>query len=178
MKLTSEEVSKRYRHSITGKINQIYYNQRGSSKRRNHKMPTYTKDEFEKWLLEETIFMELFKLWELSDYSRFTAPSVDRIDDTVGYTMKNIQVMTWQENKDKAHRDRASGKLKVSYNSKGNPKGRPALAVVQLTMQGLVIKDYPSIREAAKSTSTLECNISRCCNEGAKSAGGFIWKHK
>lgn len=37
-------------------------------------------------------------------------------------------------------------------------------------------KTYPSINEAYRSTGIKSCNISQCCNNIRKTAGGFHWR--
>lgn len=40
------------------------------------------------------------------------------------------------------------------------------------------ISEYPSIREAGRMTKIERGNISKCCKNKVKSAGGYIWKYK
>lgn len=40
-----------------------------------------------------------------------------------------------------------------------------------------IITEYESVKVASEVTKVNNTNISRCCNGGAKTAGGFIWKH-
>lgn len=51
-------------------------------------------------------------------------------------------------------------------------------AVVQCDLNGVPLKEWKSIREAAKRTNTEEKNISACCRGRRYSAGGYIWKYK
>lgn len=53
-----------------------------------------------------------------------------------------------------------------------------AIPVVQYDKHMNFIKEYASGREAARQTGISDRNISRCCRGLAKSAGGYIWKHK
>ena len=68
-------------------------------------------------------------------------PSVDRIDDNIGYTISNIQLMTWGENDKKAHDDMRDGKLI------GGNKNKP---VLQFTKDGKFIAEYISQNEASR----------------------------
>lgn len=53
-----------------------------------------------------------------------------------------------------------------------------SIPVVQYDKQLNFIKEYPSGREAMRQTGVNDRGISRCCRGLAKSAGGYIWKHK
>lgn len=64
--------------------------------------------------------------------------------------------------------------LRKSINSRNHPsKSKP---VYQFTLNGKILKKYPSIKEAARCTSVKEANISSVCYGGkSKSAGGYLW---
>ena len=59
---------------------------------------------------------------------------------------------------------------------------RSALAqsktVLQFDKNGNFIKEWISIREAARITNMSAGNIVRCCKEKSEFCGGFIWKYK
>jgi len=52
--------------------------------------------------------------------------------------------------------------------------------VLQFTKEGVLIKEWNSIAQAAKALSLHGSTIGSCCKNkrGCKSAGGFIWKYK
>lgn len=43
---------------------------------------------------------------------------------------------------------------------------------------GVFLKEYPSMREAERQTGIKNQNISKCCNNRVKTAGGYEWKLK
>lgn len=49
--------------------------------------------------------------------------------------------------------------------------------VEQYTVDGVFVKNYSSLRDAAKAVGTTHSNISRVCTEQQKSAKGFVWKY-
>lgn len=55
-------------------------------------------------------FLELFSLWEQSDYERKLTPSIDRKLSNQGYTLDNIQWITHSENSRKGVISRHYGK--------------------------------------------------------------------
>lgn len=69
-----------------------------------------------------------------------------------------------------------SDKAKERYRLNGPNKNRYMKCIVQLSMDGEFIAEYPSMREAKNVTGVN--NISNCCRGYYKSAGGFIWKYK
>lgn len=50
--------------------------------------------------------------------------------------------------------------------------------IIQSTRDNIFIKEYPSIKEAAKENMISITSISNALNGRAKSAGGFTWKYK
>lgn len=50
--------------------------------------------------------------------------------------------------------------------------------VYQFTKDCVLVKKYPSIKQASRETGIKETNISSVCKDGkSSSAGGFIWSH-
>ena len=150
-----------------GLVHKIYGQQRSRSKTANRIMPTYTLQELKQWFREQPNANQLYDAWKASGYDKWLKPSVDRKDDDKGYSMDNIQLMTWRENLDKSHSDRKSGR-----NNKANK------AVVQMDMDGEFIAEYHSQSEAGRVVGLLQGSIRQCCIGKSKSAGGFKWKHR
>lgn len=61
-------------------------------------------------------------------------------------------------------------------------KGRKAFwltkAVIQCSMNGEFIREFESIRDAAKAVKSSPANISMCCKGIYSSCKGFKWKLK
>jgi group I intron endonuclease len=51
-------------------------------------------------------------------------------------------------------------------------------SVIQYDKNMNFISEYLSIRDAERKTNINRSNISKCCKNKVKSAGGFIWKYK
>lgn len=60
------------------------------------------------------------------------------------------------------------------YNN-GYSHGKP---VLQYTLDGQFVAEYPSAAEASRKNKIIVQNICSCCNYIIKSAGGYIWKYK
>ena len=50
--------------------------------------------------------------------------------------------------------------------------------VLQYSIDGQFISEYPSYNEAERQTGIHHAHISSCCRGKRKTAGGFIWKNK
>jgi len=161
---------KAYWHTKKGLVSKIYNSQRGSSKKRKHPLPTYTKEELKEWLYSQKKFHVLYDNWKRLDFQRAYTPSVDRIDDGLGYTMRNIQLMTWKENQGKYFNDLRLGKATSMV--------KPQKPILQYTKKNEFISEYPSANEAGRRTKTSQSSITACCKGRYKSAGGFIWRYK
>lgn len=56
------------------------------------------KEDFYEWAINNRSFKALFTKYKNSGYQRRFAPSVDRIDSTKGYFLKNMEFVTMAEN--------------------------------------------------------------------------------
>lgn len=73
--------------------------QRDRSKKRGHQPPAYTKEELTAWLLDQPNWIQLCSDWKKSNFESDLAPSIDRLDNSKGYSFDNIQLITWKENR-------------------------------------------------------------------------------
>ncbi len=141
-----------------GIVTQIWNDQIKNSKKRNHSPPAYKREWLEDFILNHKLFNNLFNEWVKSKYDTNLKPSIDRKNNDIGYTKKNIRLMTWRENNDKG---RISNRKKV----------------YQYTLENKLINTFSHAKEAAIQTKTHFSNIGRCCNGFGKTANGFIWKY-
>ena len=149
-----------------GLISRIYYNQRHSSKVRNHPMPCYTLNEFKIWIKKQKSFYDYYNKWVMSDYKKELTPSCDRLDDYKPYTFDNIRLTVWINNKKKSHNDRVNG-----INNKSSK------SVIQFNINGDFINKYYSIKQAERETSIDNSHIVKCCQGKRKTAGKYIWRY-
>jgi group I intron endonuclease len=69
-----------------------------------------------------------------------------------------------------------SGKMsKHSIQKMSQSSGKP---VTQYTVEGVLIKEWSSSKEAGYVLNIHYENISACCRQKIKSAGGFIWRFR
>ena len=164
-----KECLKSCHHSFKGLTSRIYNTQKQNSKKRNHPLPNYTREEFIDWFKDQRNWETLFKKWIESNYSKYLVPSADRKDDYKPYTLDNLRLTTWNKNRLRIYEDQKNGN-----NNKINK------AVVQYDLEENFIDDYHSINHAARVTKIHCSNICNCCKgkKGYLQAGGFIWKYK
>ena len=155
-----------YGRTFIGFMSKSYSSQKLRSKKRNHAPPLYTKDQLLNWVIEQPMFDGLWNNWVNSKYSKNLKPSIDRIDDTKGYSFDNIQMMTWDENNKKGHLD--------SFNGTNTSNCK---AVDKLTLEGEFIAKYHSSSAAARGIGKLVADICLCCKGGRKTAYGFKWRY-
>ena len=124
-------------------IGVIYNNQRNSSRKRDHDMPKYTLDELRVWANGQQKFHKLYEIWQESGRDIDLVPSIDRKDNSKGYSFDNIQLMTWKENKDKEYL---------------NAAGR--VPIYRISTDYSIIKEYKDALEASKDLNINTSGIT------------------
>lgn len=156
---------KEYYKTKEGLLSKLYTRQSVSSRIRKHPKQSYSRQEFREWCLNQEIYHILYNVWVESEYNQEFLPSIDRKDDDIPYTLENIQITTWYKNREKLYFDKKEGK-----NNKQNQK------IGQYSINGILIKEFYSQRQAERETKVNQASIQRCCTGKNKTAGGFIWK--
>lgn len=154
-----------YDKTEKGVIRVMYKAQKANSKKRNHLPPFYSKEELSKWLYENN-FKELYDSWKLSGYKKELKPSCDRINDYKRYTLCNIILTTWKENKDKQTNDILTGK---------STSGERCKPVLQFDLKMNLIAEYVSFSSAKR---IVGYSMERALKTGRKTRTGFYWKYK
>ena len=155
-----------YFRTKKGLVDRIYSTQKSTSKRRGDVPPTYSRGELRGWLYSQEKFHLLYDNWKRLDYQSEYKPSIDRKNDYIGYTMSNIQLMTWGENNKKGISD--------TKNGINNKKSR---SVLQFGLDGKLIAEHHSIRSAERKTGVSQRSIGAVCDGKRKSSVGFIWRY-
>lgn len=100
----NNEVTKRYEKTLKGYLTRTYRNMlsrvKGIVKNKAHLykgLEILAREDFYKWSIDSN-YPELLKKYEESCYDRKLAPSVDRKDPLIGYTLDNIRWVTFSEN--------------------------------------------------------------------------------
>ena len=159
------EYATKYRRSKIGKIRHLYTSQIHNSKVRNHSLPNYSYEELFIWITTKTNFNQLYDDWAKADFNKQLSPSCDRLDDFKPYTLNNLRMVTWKENKTKQNTDKKLGKT------------TGLKPVLQLSKAGNCMTIYFSIAEAGRQTKIRSDSIVAVCKGHRNSAGGFHWQY-
>ena len=156
---------------IEDHVRNLYNNQKSGSIARGHSEPAYTYEELLDWVISQDNFISLYSIYKLSGCDRYMAPSIDRIDETRGYSFDNIRLVTWRDNVNRSYSDRKEGIGK---------SGEICVAVNKYDLNGTYLCTYHSFAAAARDLPEKKstANIAKACQEGAerKSVGGFMFR--
>ena len=151
--MNSEKLKQR--RTRYGVVKTLHNNKKGS--RYNMKL---TIDELYEWMIGQDKFEELYINWVNSGYKKDMTPSIDRISDYGEYTLDNMQLMAWIDNRKKGHADQVAGRntkcTKAVIDGDGN--------------------EYYSIAEAVRRTGFR--GISNCVRGDTKTSGGTTWRYQ
>ena len=102
---TNNATTKKYEKTHKGFLVRTYRNMlsrvSGVTKNKNHLYlgkEILNKHIFYAYSLNNNSFNKLFYDWELSGYERRLTPSIERINSNLGYTLDNIEWITFSEN--------------------------------------------------------------------------------
>lgn len=104
-KRNGNKYTKKYEKTQSGFLMRLYRNMQsritGVQYKKHH---LYTgksllpRETFYAWAKQHPVFLSLWTVYEQSDYEQKLAPSVDRIDSSVGYELENMEWVTHSEN--------------------------------------------------------------------------------
>lgn len=147
----------------------IYAHQKEKSRQRGHQAPAYSRDELLAWMDNNPNFDNLYNRWARSGFKRNLAPSVDRLDNSKGYTFQNIELTSWDVNAKRAYRDMRTGTIVREYNAH-----RP---VIVYNDQGEKLFETISMCGAQRRTGVNRGRIFKACRE-ASAADGYTFRYK
>lgn len=144
-------------------VNKAYHNQAARSERRGHKPPAYSYEDLYDWAMSQPKFHELYALYVDGGCKWLDKPSFDRTDNSKGYCLSRIKIVTVRENI-------------RSYNFPGcsNGKTKP---VIGRHLDTDEVVAFPSTREAGREIDTNHSHIAACCRGEMRQAGGFSWQY-
>ncbi len=136
---------------------ELYTQQKSNSSVRGMELPSYSREEWVAWVIDQPIYHKLYKAWLKSGCISKLKPSGDRLEDRRPYSFDNVRICTWGENKLKGETKRY----------------RAVLQLGKYTNE--VIASYPSIAEACRVTGAKA--IVDVCKGNQPSSGGFKWEY-
>lgn len=155
----------KYDKTEKGVIRVIYKAQKCNSKRRKLDFPSYSKNDFSVWLYDNG-FKLLYDNWVFSGYLKDLKPSVDRFNDYKPYSLDNIRLVVWKENREKQYDDILLGR---------STSGERCKPVVQYDSNGKFIAEYVSFSSAKRINGY---SMERSLNTGKIDKKGFKWSYK
>jgi hypothetical protein len=98
--------TKKYEKTKKGFLMRKYHHMRGRIEGHSYYPGAYMwagkellpKDDFYNWAMANKDFHRLWNVWVKSGYERKLCPSVDRIESAIGYTIENMQFVTFSVN--------------------------------------------------------------------------------
>jgi hypothetical protein len=174
-KTCSYKATIEWNRSPEGVACRLWHKHNARSKTRDHEKPNYSREWLFDFVLNHPNFEKLYAAWVASDYDKYLSPSVDRINDRIGYTKENIRLVTFGENME--HAWDAGRKKEFDNSGWGNGACGEHRAVVQLTMSGDLVAEYISVSEACRAVGAQDSKISMACSGKRKSHAGFRWAY-
>ena len=156
------ENTRKYRFTPKGILTNMYDKQRARSKARGLPPPSYSLNELHKLFLGDSKFNRLYREWVEHGCNSNLKPSIDRINRQKPYTLGNIHIVTWGENRFKETMEMRRRKGEV----------------LQFNTSGLLLGRYKSQREAVMKTGISQGNMSEALNGRRSRAGGFKWAYR
>lgn len=145
-----------------GVLTRIYHAMRGRCREKGRPLPDFTLQEFHERFLNDPLYLKLYRGWIWSAFDKYKKPSFDRIDPLKSYTLGNLELVTWREN-----RDRADKTALITSSTQ----------VIMCDKDGREIKMFNSVREAAVAARCQESGIVACCRGRYTQSGGYKWKY-
>lgn len=101
----NNKYTKIYEKTVTGFLMRTYRNMQsrinGIQYKKHHLYAgksILSKVDFYNWAVLNNEFKNLFEVWEKNNYENRLTPSVDRLDEKLGYSIDNMQWITHSEN--------------------------------------------------------------------------------
>lgn len=155
-----------YSKTKKGVIRIIYKTQKASSKKRGHNPPSYTKDQLSQFMLSNG-YDDLYSAWTCSGYENKLKPSIDRIDNFKGYSLDNIKLITWGDNRLHQKNDILNGV---------GTGGKRCSEVVREDSNGNK-EVYHSMAHAERENGLCSGVVSSAIKRGGL-GGGYSWSKK
>ena len=154
------ENTSNYRKTKKGILTNSYNKQKERSKKNGLPCPSYSLIELHDRYLNDEKFNRLYLEWIKHGCNKQFKPSIDRINCKKAYTLDNIHVMTWAENRYKQTMGR-----------------RSRMGAVAQLMGNKIIMTYSSQRMAVNKTGLSQSNLSAALNGRRNYCGGYKWKY-
>jgi hypothetical protein len=151
----SLEATRKFRKTKKGVLTNSYGHQK---QRRNVE---YTLKELHEKFLHDKKFNRIYEEWVNSGYDLQFKPTIDRINCKKTYTIENIQILSWSENRYKQRMELKLIRAKPIAMLKGD----------------VVVEKFKSVSDAVRKTGLSQGNISSCLTGKRKTCDGYMWRY-
>ena len=155
--------TEKFRRTPKGVLTNLYSKMRVRNKNKGFGDLSFTLVQFHSKCLNDKKYISLFNEWVNSDFDMKMKPSVDRINPLVGYEISNMQFKTWGENRKKADWEKS-----FIYTT----------PITMLDMNGNLIREFGSTKEAVQATGFSQGNITSCCQGKRNHVHGYVFRYK
>lgn len=148
-------------HTVSGWIMESHHSmkKRVKSEVQQHVNKCCSLEEFEIFVKNSDVFPLIFSNWIKSGFSKNDAPSVDRINHLFGYTIDNIQIITYKQNIIKGLAERRG------------TTGHPVVV-----MGSGAAHVFPSMGDAADKLFLSRSAVKNAVRQGGKCIGMEVFK--
>ena len=95
---------------------------------------------------------------------------INHLDERpVNNALSNLSLVTHKENLNYGTRNERAGKVLKN--------GKCSKSVLQFTLDNILVKEYPSIKQVERETGFANQSICACCKGKLKTAYGYKWKY-
>ena len=110
-------------------------------------------------------------VWEAFNGKIPEGIEVNHIDENpLNNKLENLNLLT--------HTDNINWGTRTKRAREKATNGKCSKKVLQYNLEGIFIKEYPSIIEVERQLGFLNSNIVQCCKGKYKQMYGYIWKYK
>jgi len=148
--------TRNYRRTIKGILTNTYQHQK-----LRHEVEYSLKELHDRYITDKKM-IRLHKEWVNSGYNKQMKPSLDRIDCFKHYSLENLNLMTWAENR---------------YKQRMEFKRIRARKVYQI-LNNKVVNTYKSVSDVVRKTGVHQGNLSSCLNGNRNYVSGYKWSYE
>ena len=146
-----------FKEEIIKLIRGIFGSQCSSSKVRKHNPPKYEIEELIEWFGTQDNFYDLYNNWIDSGCITDLKPSVDRLDDSKGYSLDNIRLVT----------------CRVNYMKEVAKMNKR----VKASLPNGISETFDSMNDAARALDVRIQHVSDCCRGVRNHTGGYRFEY-
>ena len=132
------------------------------SKQKARRGVSYSLEQLHDKFLKDRRFLRLIDEWASAGFNKQLKPTIDRINCMKGYTLENIHILTWSENR-----------YKQRYELK-----RIRAREVFMLLDNSLKESFLSVSDAVLKTGLQQSGISMCLHNKRVTCGGYGWSYE